>query len=111
MTAFDASVILGARGGRLAMNIAAWLQKCGRSHATSPGIARGQSVHLSFAAWAERARRLAGQLLGELGCRPGDRVALAMANCPEFLEAELAIWHAGLVAVPINAKLHRNEFA
>ena len=32
-----------------------------------------------------------------------------MANCPEYLEILHACWHAGLVAVPINAKLHLNE--
>jgi acyl-CoA synthetase (AMP-forming)/AMP-acid ligase II len=92
------------------MNVAAWLEKCGRSHASRPAIARGDTVHLSFGAWAARLRRIAGRLRGPLGCRPGDRVAIAMTNCPEFLEAEFAIWHAGLVAVPVNAKLHRSEF-
>ena len=33
-----------------------------------------------------------------------------MTNRPEFLEALFAIWHAGLVAVPMNAKLHSEEF-
>ncbi len=32
-----------------------------------------------------------------------------MRNRPEYLEALFAIWHAGLVAVPINARLHRDE--
>ena len=43
-------------------------------------------------------------------CQPEDRVAIAMTNRPEFLEALFAIWHAGLVAVPMNAKLHSEEF-
>jgi acyl-CoA synthetase (AMP-forming)/AMP-acid ligase II len=93
------------------MNVAAWLEKCGRSHASRPAIARGDAIHRSYGAWAALVRRIAGQLRGALGCLPGDRVAIAMTNCPEFLEAELAIWHAGLVAVPVNAKLHRNELA
>jgi hypothetical protein len=41
--------------------------------------------------------------------RPGDRVGLVMKNCPEYAEAMFACWHAGLVAVPINAKLHPRE--
>jgi long-chain acyl-CoA synthetase len=94
-----------------AMNVAAWLEKCGRSHAARPAIARGTTIHLSFAGWAGRVRQMAAHLVGTLGCRKGDRVALTMTNCPEFLEAQFAIWHAGLVAVPINAKLHRSEFA
>jgi acyl-CoA synthetase (AMP-forming)/AMP-acid ligase II len=32
-----------------------------------------------------------------------------MKNCPEYAEAMFACWHAGLVAVPINAKLHPRE--
>ncbi|GAC1598882.1 MAG: long-chain fatty acid--CoA ligase [Acidimicrobiales bacterium] len=32
-----------------------------------------------------------------------------MRNRPEYLEALYAIWHAGLVAVPVNARLHRDE--
>ena len=34
-----------------------------------------------------------------------------MSNRPEYLEALFAIWHAGLVAVPVNARLHRDEVA
>lgn len=34
-----------------------------------------------------------------------------MRNRPEYLEALYAIWHAGLVAVPVNARLHREEIA
>ncbi len=42
--------------------------------------------------------------------KPGDRVALAMKNCPEYWELLFACWHAGLAAVPMNAKLHAKEF-
>src|SRR4029077_12888133 len=42
---------------------------------------------------------------------PGDRVAIVMRNRPEYLEALYAIWHAGLVAVPVHARLHRDEIA
>jgi long-chain acyl-CoA synthetase len=38
-------------------------------------------------------------------------VALAMRNCPEYYEILFACWHAGLTAVPMNAKLHPKEFA
>jgi acyl-CoA synthetase (AMP-forming)/AMP-acid ligase II len=34
-----------------------------------------------------------------------------MRNRPEYLEARYGIWHAGLVAVPVNARLHRDEIA
>ncbi len=45
------------------------------------------------------------------GLRPGDRVALAMSNCAQYVEVRYAAWFAGLIAVPMNAKLHQNEFA
>ncbi|HZS83026.1 MAG TPA: AMP-binding protein [Stellaceae bacterium] len=93
------------------MNIAAWLEKNARSHGDRPAISVGGAARLGFAEWALRVRRMAGHLRGRFSCAPGARVAIAMTNCPEFLEAQFAIWHAGLVAVPINAKLHRNEFA
>jgi acyl-CoA synthetase (AMP-forming)/AMP-acid ligase II len=34
-----------------------------------------------------------------------------MKNTPEYVACLYACWHAGLVAVPINAKLHPREIA
>src|SRR5687768_14175298 len=34
-----------------------------------------------------------------------------MKNCPEYYQILFACWHAGLTAVPMNAKLHAKEFA
>ena len=34
-----------------------------------------------------------------------------MTNTPEYVEALFAAWHGGFAAVPINAKLHPQEFA
>jgi acyl-CoA synthetase (AMP-forming)/AMP-acid ligase II len=92
------------------MNIATWLERNGRSFGGRAAISLGSRVILSFSDWARRCRLFAGALVEDLSCRPGDRVAIAMTNRPEFLEALFAIWHAGLVAVPINARLHRKEF-
>jgi len=36
------------------------------------------------------------------GVRPGDRVALLLPNCPQFLIAQFGIWKAGGVVVPLN---------
>jgi len=49
-------------------------------------------------------------MLETFNVKPGDRVAIAMKNCPEYWEVLFAIWHAGLAAVPMNAKLHPREF-
>jgi acyl-CoA synthetase (AMP-forming)/AMP-acid ligase II len=53
----------------------------------------------------------AAGLRDHFGLSPGDRVAIVMRNRPEYLEALYASWHAGLVAVPVNARLHRDEIA
>jgi long-chain acyl-CoA synthetase len=47
--------------------------------------------------------------LRRLGLAPGDRVAIVAKNCVEYIETVHAIWHAGLAAVPANAKLHGRE--
>jgi len=51
----------------------------------------------------EMLRRVAGlsKALGELGIKPGDRVALFAPNCPEWHIADFAILGLGAVNVPI----------
>jgi len=66
--------------------------------------ARDSKRTLSYAAWDERASRLANALLG-LGLVKGDRVALLAYNAIEWLEIYVALARAGLVAVPINFRL------
>src|SRR5581483_2033220 len=63
-----------------------------------------------YAAYGALAARLAGGFAA-LGLRPGERVVLAMANNAEYLAVLFALWRAGLVAVPVNAKLHAREIA
>ena len=49
---------------------------------------------------AGRAARLATGLAG-LGVRPGDRLLVLMANCPEVLITYSAAWRAGIVVTPL----------
>src|SRR5678816_1719907 len=65
---------------------------------------------LSFAAWDDRASRLANGLLG-LGLQKGDRVVLLAYNCVEWMEIYVALARAGLVAVPVNFRLLAPESA
>ncbi|MGH8706336.1 MAG: AMP-binding protein, partial [Burkholderiales bacterium] len=64
----------------------------------------------SYGALARRVQALAAGMLARFRLAPLDRVALAMRNCPQYWEALFACWHAGLTAVPMNAKLHPKEF-
>ena len=93
------------------MNIASLLQKSALSFPQQPALTVGRRVVADYAAFAARSARIAGALRGELGLAAGDRVAIAMNNAPAFFEWLFGIWHAGLVAVPMNAKLHRDELA
>jgi long-chain acyl-CoA synthetase len=47
--------------------------------------------------------------LTELGVRKGDRVALALPNCPQFLIAELGAWKAGAIVCPFNPLYSEHE--
>lgn len=91
------------------MNLAAHLLRAGLSSREAPALAFGSKVTASYGALAGRVAGLAGALRDRLDLQPGDRVALAMRNCPDYLEALYACWHAGLAAVPMNAKLHPAE--
>jgi long-chain acyl-CoA synthetase len=91
------------------MNPAVWVQRHGRLRPDAPAIADGERVHATWAQFAARTAEIAGALRRDLA--PGDRVAVFMPNRVEYLEALFGIWHAGLVAVPINARLHPDELA
>jgi long-chain acyl-CoA synthetase len=93
------------------MNPAVWVARHGRLRPGEPAIAEGERVHASWDTFAARTAAGAAGLRDEFGLSPGDRVAIVMGNRPEYLEALYAIWHAGLVAVPVNARLHRDEIA
>ncbi|HEX3751103.1 MAG TPA: AMP-binding protein, partial [Streptosporangiaceae bacterium] len=49
---------------------------------------------------ADQAARFGAGLAG-LGVRPGDRVVVLMANCPEVLVTYTAAWRAGAVVTPL----------
>ncbi len=40
--------------------------------------------------------------LAEAGVEKGDRVALLLPNCPQFLIAEIGAWKAGAIVLPLN---------
>jgi long-chain acyl-CoA synthetase len=56
---------------------------------------------ISYAALEKWSDRFA-LALESLGVTRGDRVAIALPNCPQFIIAELGIWKAGAIACPIN---------
>ncbi|MCX7150234.1 MAG: long-chain fatty acid--CoA ligase [Rhodocyclales bacterium] len=91
----------------MSINIAQLLLRAAQIHPQRPALARGERLLASYAELAARVGRLAAGLAARL--QPGDRVALVMKNCPQYVELMFACWHAGLAVVPINAKLHPKE--
>ncbi|MCX7140035.1 MAG: AMP-binding protein [Proteobacteria bacterium] len=89
------------------MNLAQLLVRSANAWPALPALARGGCVTSTYAELAARVARLAAGLAQRLA--PNDRVALVMANCPQYVELLFACWHAGLCAVPVNAKLHPRE--
>jgi len=92
------------------MNLVQFLHASARRLPDAPAIARGTRTVATYGQLASRAARLAAGMRARHRLAPGDRVALAMKNCAEYYEVLFACWHAGLTAVPMNAKLHPREF-
>ncbi len=92
------------------MNIANLLKRTAKTYPDLPALAHGTEIVATYREYEDQVARLAGALRGGLGLNAGDRVALIMKNHPEYWIALFAVWRAGLVAVPVNAKLHIKEF-
>ena len=93
------------------MNLAHLLAGAAKNFPDAPAVSIGDRRIYDYAGYGGLAARVATAMTEKWGLLPGDRVALAMTNNPEYLAVLFAIWRAGLVAVPINAKLHPREIA
>ena len=93
------------------MNVANLLHRAARAFPERTAVALGERPVYCYRELAQRVASIAHTLRNDLGLEPGARVALAMRNCPQYVELMFAGWHAGLTVVPINAKLHQREFA
>ena len=93
------------------MNVANLLQRAGRAFPDQTAVAVGHRPAYCYRELAQRVASIAHTFRETLGLERGERVALAMRNCPQYVELMFAGWHAGLTVVPINAKLHQREFA
>ena len=93
------------------MNLVHLLLRSARWLPDRPALAVGKRPVRTYREMASRVARFSLTFKNRFKLESGDRVALAMKNCPEFYEILFACWHAGLTAVPMNAKLHPKEFA
>nr|MBA2636266.1 acyl--CoA ligase [Sphingomonas sp.] len=107
-------VVIGhdAKGRAVVANFPATLPAffkafCARNAATEAVITAGE--RLTFAELDQWSDRLAKALVGR-GIAKGDRVGLAMRNCPSWIVAYMAIAKAGGVATLLNGWWQAHEF-
>jgi len=88
------------------MHVGRFLQRSARRYPRNPLWLTSDRT-ISYDEGATRVRRLSRSLLSL--CKQGDRVALLTSHRFEGLEAHLAIIGAGMIAVPMNPRLHASE--
>lgn len=89
------------------MNIAWWVQRWAELVPDKPAILfEGQRI--TYTDLCGRADRTACWLQS-IGIEKGDRVAVMMYNCPEFLDLFLACSRLGAIFVPINFRITARE--
>jgi fatty-acyl-CoA synthase len=82
------------------MNIAWWVQRWSDLHPNKPAIIF-KGAKITYLELHRRANRTACWLQS-VGIEKGDRVAVLLNNCPEFLEIYFACCRLGAIFVPIN---------
>ena len=93
------------------MNISHWLYQTALARPSTPAIRFGTDLHATYGEFAQRSAAVGHYLANTLNIGRGDRVALFLRNCPEYLEVLHAVFWIGAIAVPINYKLHPREAA
>jgi len=79
------------------------------SHAQHPAII-DRHVSTNFSQLNTQSRQLAGNL-AKLGIKAGDRVAIWLPNCLEWVEAFLACAHLGATVLAVNTRFRSKEVA
>ena len=90
------------------MNLASAFADSARKNPGKTALFWGDRAY-SYAELEDQALFVADLLQRHFRVSPGDRVALWLKNCPEFVPALLGILHAGAAAVPINNFLKPDE--
>jgi long-chain acyl-CoA synthetase len=104
----DAAIVAGMNSA--GMNLAAAFVKSAQGHGSKTAVFWGEE-ELSYDWLLSRAVSVAGRLTREFGVQAGDRVALWMKNCPEYIPAFFGVLLAGGVVVPVNNFLKADEVA
>lgn len=92
------------------MNIANVLLQAASRFGDLTAVQATAGESFTFGQFHDRVRRLTHWFRTDMQLQPGDRVAIFMENRMAYPEILFATWCAGMVVVPINAKLHAREF-
>jgi len=92
------------------LNLGQILRVHAKNYPSKVALKDGRGKTLTYPELDSRTNRLANGLLG-LGLSKGDRVAVMLYNCAEFVEVDCALAKAGLVVVPINWRYLDKEVA
>jgi acyl-CoA synthetase (AMP-forming)/AMP-acid ligase II len=84
-------------------SLADLVSNAGRHHAGRTALV-GDARSLTFAEVDAESNRLASYLATILGLSKGERVAILLPNCPEFVIADFALIKAALIRVPVNPR-------
>ncbi|MFH1414225.1 MAG: class I adenylate-forming enzyme family protein, partial [Candidatus Omnitrophota bacterium] len=91
------------------MNIAKLLETKAQKYKDKPAlIFKNQSI--SFTQLRDTSYKLTNSLI-KLGVKKGDKIAIYLPNCPEYIYSYLAIWSIGATAVPLDFMLTEAELA
>lgn len=90
------------------MNVSNLLTKSALAYPDNVAVVRG-TQRMTYAQLNARVNRLANALT-RLGIRRGENVAILQYNYPQTIESIFACFKAGVGSVPINFRLHPNEF-
>jgi long-chain acyl-CoA synthetase len=93
-----------------ALNFVSFIAAAARANPDATAISYIDRPLWTYRALMARAASLAAGLQAR-GLKPGDRIAIAMANAPSYYEVVLGAWIAGLIPAPQNCKLHPAEIA
>ena len=89
------------------MNLYGLLSQSAARMPSQGAVFQGRGLFATYAELNKRVLSLAGRLSERADI--GDRALIVSSNCPEYVELLFACWAVGLVAVPVNAKLHPTE--
>jgi long-chain acyl-CoA synthetase len=84
-----------------------YLSELARDHAARAAVLfKGRSISYRQ---LEAESSACAAAFAALGVRKGDRVALLLPNCPQFLVAEFGAWKAGAIVVALNPTYSERE--